>query len=220
MEMTTLTRDRHSIRVPIPEIFQAWELLSQAADAHLQDHFAEAETLLIHANMPAVYEWAWVDWQKPSLNIRIPRPENDTKKLPKDQLDPIRAPKAATKRNVLARDGHRCRYCGIPVIDADIRKLLHSLYPAAVPWVSSVPEKQHAAFSCFWLQYDHVVPHSHGGRSDEDNIVICCALCNFGKLDYTVRQLDIADPRTRPPQPVEWDGLERLRRAPSAGLRS
>lgn len=39
-----------------------------------------------------------------------------------------------------------CRYCGIPVVDADIRKLLHSLYPAAVPWVSSVPEWQHAAF--------------------------------------------------------------------------
>lgn len=218
--MTTLSRGRHSIREPIPEIFEASELLSQAADAHLQGNFAEADTLLIHANLPAVYEWAWVDWQKPSLNIRIPRPENDTKKLPKDQLDPTRAPKAATKRNVLARDGYRCRYCGIPVIDADIRKLLHSLYPVAVPWVSSVPEKQHAAFSCFWLQYDHVVPHSHGGRSDEDNVVISCALCNFGKLDYTVRQLDIADPRTRSPQPAEWDGLERLRGAPSASSRS
>lgn len=220
LEMTTPTQVRYSIREPIPEIFLAWELLSQAADAHLQGHFDRAEALFSQANMPAVYEWAWADWQKPSLNIRIPKPENDTKKLQKDELDPVRAPKAATKRNVLARDGYSCRYCGIPVIDADIRKLLHSFYPAAVPWVSSVPEKQHAAFSCFWLQYDHVVPHSHGGRSDEDNVVISCALCNFGKLDYTVKQLNIADPRSRPPQPVEWDGLERLRRAPSSGQQS
>jgi hypothetical protein len=165
LEMKTITKARRSIREPIPEIFLAWELLSQAADAHLQEHFARAETLLSQANMPEVYEWAWADWQKPSLNIRVPRPESDTKKLPKGQLDPVRAPKTATKRNVLARDGCRCRYCGIPVVDAGIRKLLHSLYPAAVPWVSSVPEKQHAAFSCFWLQYDHVVPHSRHLRS-------------------------------------------------------
>ena len=214
LETATLVAVRRSIREPIPDLFQAWELLSRAADVHLSGNFAEAEALLAQANLPTVYEWAWADWQKPSLNIRIPKPENDTKRLPKCELDPVRAPNAATKRMVLARDGHRCRYCGIPVISADVRKLVHSLYPAAVPWVSSVPEKQHAAFSCFWLQYDHVVPHSHGGRSSEDNVVVSCALCNFGKLDYTVKQLDISDPRTRPPQPVEWDGLERLRRNP------
>lgn len=202
---------RLSIKEPIPEIFESYYLLSSAADAHLHNQFTTAAKLLARANMPEVYDWAWANWQKPSLNIRIPKPENDTVKLPKTELDPIRAPSKTTKRAVLERDGYSCRYCGIPVIDADIRKFLHKLYPDAVPWVSNAPEKQHAAFSCFWLQFDHIVPHSHGGRSDVENVVISCALCNFGKLDYTVNQLDIVDPRNRSPQQTPWDGLERLR---------
>lgn len=211
MDSVTHETLRLCIRAPIPEIFEAYYLLSAAADAHLHGQSAAAEALFARANIPAVYDWAWADWQRPSLNIRIPKPENDTVKLPKTELDPVRAPTKATKRTVLERDGYCCRYCGIPVIDADIRKLVHKLYPDAVPWVSSAPEQQHAGFSCFWLQYDHVVPHSHGGRSDVENVVISCALCNFGKLDYTVKQLDIADPRLRVPTPTPWDGLERLR---------
>ena len=203
--------ERLSIREPIPEIFEAWYLLSAAADAHLHGQYAAARALFARANMPEVYDWAWADWQRPSLNIRVPKPENDTVWISKADRDPVRAPTKAMKQQVLARDGYCCRYCGIPVIDADIRKLVRQHYPDAVPWVSSAPEQQHSAFSCMWLQYDHVVPHSHGGRSDEENIVVSCALCNFGKQEYTIRQLEVADPRTRPPAIAPWDGLERLR---------
>lgn len=202
---------RYSIKEPIPAIFQAGELLSHAADAQLGGDFALAETLFRQANLPEVFDWAWTDWKKPALNVRVPNPDGDTKKVPETERDPIREPTRNTKAVVVARDGYRCRYCGIPVIDADIRKIVHKLYPDAVPWVDRCPEKQHAAFSCFWLQYDHVVPHSHGGRSSEDNIVVCCAICNFGKDGFTLKQLDIADPRLRQPEPVLWDGLERLR---------
>ena len=90
------------------------------------------------------------------------------------------------------------------MVDADIRNIAHELYPDAVPWHERDLRKQHAAFQCLWLQYDHVVPHSYGGPSSDDNVVICCALCNFGKDKYTL-------PRLRPPDPVSWDGLERLR---------
>jgi hypothetical protein len=63
------------------------------------------------------------------------------------------------------------------------------------------------------LQFDHVLPHSHGGRSSLDNVVISCALCNYGKDKYTLRQLDVTDPRLTPPVACEWDGLERFRAA-------
>jgi hypothetical protein len=53
--------------------------------------------------------------------------------------------------------------------------------------------------------------HSRGGRSSESNVVVTCALCNFGKDKYTLRQLDVADPRLTEPVPCEWDGLERFR---------
>lgn len=200
---------RFSIRDPIPEIFEAYYLLSAAADAHLHGQFSAAESLFARANMPEVYDWAWADWQKPSLNIRIHKPENDTSKVPKAERD--KDLRVAQKRAIVARDGHCCRYCSIPVIDADIRKLVHKWYPKAVPWTSSAPEKQHAAFSCMWLQYDHVVPLSHGGQSNEENVVVSCALCNFGKQEFTLRQLEVADPRLRQPVPKPWDGLERLR---------
>lgn len=209
MNIVSSEPSRLSIREPIPEIFEAYYLLSAAADAHLHGQFEAAASLFARANIPAVYDWAWAEWQKPRLNIRVPKPENDTRKVPKSEKD--KDLRVAQKRLILARDGFRCRYCGIPVIDSDIRKLMHKLYPDQVPWTDNRPEQQHSGFSSMWLQYEHIVPLSHGGRSDENNVVISCALCNFGKDVSTLKQLDIADPRLRPPVPAPWDGLERLR---------
>jgi 5-methylcytosine-specific restriction endonuclease McrA len=125
--------------------------------------------------------------------------------------DPDRNIAPAVKAAVLQRDGYRCRYCGIPVVHSDIRKQAHRLYPDAVPWDSYDPAKEHAAFACLWLQFDHVVPHSHGGRSSVENVVVSCALCNYGKDKYTLKQLGVADPRLTPPTSAAWDGLERFR---------
>ncbi|MEL0166487.1 MAG: HNH endonuclease [Pseudomonadaceae bacterium] len=61
-----------------------------------------------------------------------------------------------------------------------------------------------------WAQYDHVVPHSHGGANDLDNLVVTCAACNFGKMEYTLDELGLIDPRTIPPIQSSWDGLERV----------
>lgn len=206
---------RRSIKEPIPAIFEAWALLSEAADAHLAGKTDRAEYLFRQANIPEVWYWTNPAWGRPDLNIRIRKPTGDTHDVPKAERDlrrDIRHRDATSIRAaVLARDGYRCRYCGIPVIDADIRRIVHEHYPDAVPWEGDDVRTQHAAFQCFWLQYDHVVPHSHGGRSSEDNVVVSCALCNFGKDKYTLKQLDISDPRLRPPESVSWDGLERLR---------
>jgi 5-methylcytosine-specific restriction endonuclease McrA len=205
---------RHSIKEPIPAIIRAWELLSRAADAHISGNHAAAEALFRDANLSEVWHWTNPAWG-PSphvirLNVRVWKPDGDTRTVPKTERD-RRHPNPATEAAVLARDGYRCRYCGIPVVDASIRKIAHRLYPNAVPWIENDEHNQHAAFQCFWLQYDHVVPHSHGGSSSEDNVVVTCALCNYGKDQYTLRQLGISDPRLRPPEPVSWDGLERLR---------
>jgi len=35
------------------------------------------------------------------------------------------------------------------------------------------------------LTFDHVVPRSHGGRTDWENIVTCCRACNDRKRDRT-----------------------------------
>jgi 5-methylcytosine-specific restriction endonuclease McrA len=146
------------------------------------------------------------------LNVVVPIPGGDSQEVSKDLRDPDRSIAPATRAAVLLRDGYRCRYCGIPVVHADIRKLARRLYPDAVPWDQFDPKKQHAGFACLWMQFDHVVPHSHGGHSSLDNVVISCALCNYGKDKYTLRQLNLADPRQTPPVSSTWDGLERFRK--------
>lgn len=32
-------------------------------------------------------------------------------------------------------------------------------------------------------QMDHVIPHSRGGKDSEDNLVICCKICNRSKAN-------------------------------------
>lgn len=210
MKISILEPLRHSIKEPIPAILEAWELLSSAVEAHLQGKQADADALFRQADLPEVWSWVNPAWEKPEINVRVPKPDADTQWMPKAERDPVRNVRRAVKATVLARDGYRCRYCGIPVVDAEIRKIAHKLYPGAIPWDRD-PTRQHAAFQCFWLQYDHVVPHSHGGPSSEENVVVSCALCNFGKDRFTLRQLGLSDPRLRSPEPSSWDGLERLR---------
>jgi 5-methylcytosine-specific restriction endonuclease McrA len=69
---------------------------------------------------------------------------------------------------------------------------------------------QHAAFQCMWLQFDHVVPHSRGGDNSVDNVVVTCGPCNYGRAERTLDELGLIDPRQKPVQKTDWDGLERM----------
>lgn len=214
--MSEFSIKANSIKEPIPHIFQACELLSSAVEAHLNGTPLVADELFRRADLPEIWNWTNPGWVKVHLNVRFSKPDGDTRVVPKTDRDPVRDVRKDTKAAevraaVLARDGYRCRYCGIPVVSADIWKIAHELYPGVVPWHGRDPAKQHAAFQCLWLQYDHVVPHSHGGLSSVDNVVISCALCNFGKWNFTLKQLGLSDPRLRLPEPISWDGLESLR---------
>lgn len=115
------------------------------------------------------------------------------------------------ERALIARDGHRCRFCGIPLVRMEIRRTMHRDYPRALPWGRRNAE-QHAAFQCLWMQFDHVLPHSRGGRTDLDNLVITCGPCNYGRSEATLEEVGLVDPRTRPVPRTGWDGLERFAR--------
>ncbi|WP_112872949.1 HNH endonuclease [Paracoccus endophyticus] len=199
------------IKDPVPAVFAARDNLAAAVDAHLAGDPDKARRRFRAADTLAVFFWLNPCWYDVEKNVVDAAPAGDSCVVPKEQRDRDRGIAAAVRTEVLARDGYRCRYCGLPVIDATIRKIAHALYPDAVPWDSRDLRRQHAGFAALWLQYDHVVPHSHGGRSNAENVVIACGLCNFGKHGYTLRQLGLSDPRLRLPEPTEWDGLQRLR---------
>ena len=202
---------RRCIKEPIPEIFAAWDAMSAAVDEHLKGNRAGAEELFRQADLPAVWNWLNSSWIDVKRNVVEMNPPGDTKAIPKSERDPDRNIAQNIRAAVLERDGYRCRYCGIPVVHADIRKIAAKLYPESVVWDSRDPKKQHAGFQCLWLQFDHVEPHSHGGKSSIENVVISCALCNFGKDRFPLRQLHVEDPRLREPEHIGYDGLERLR---------
>ena len=60
------------------------------------------------------------------------------------------------------------------------------------------------------MQYEHIVPHSLGGRTDAENMIISCGPCNYGKDQFRLEDLNLVDPRTRKPIRSDWDGLERI----------
>lgn len=99
---------RTSIKDPIPEIFEVWEALSAAADAHLPGDAAAAEKWLRRGDDLTVWSWlnpAWIDVDQ---HVVEARPKGDTHPVPKSERDPDRNIRAAVRRQVLQRDGYRC----------------------------------------------------------------------------------------------------------------
>lgn len=195
-------------REPILEIYDAARYLDAAVSAHIDGKTDIANDLFTLANNPIIWEWTDSIWGRNSKYVTVNK-QSSLHTIPKAK---VRMPSAAQKADLHKRDGYHCRFCGIPVIRAENRKFLHKIYPTTIPW-GKTNASQHAAFQCMWLQYDHVVPHSSGGSNDLDNLVITCAACNFGKMEYTIEELGLLDPREVAPLISLWDGLERVNQA-------
>ncbi len=208
-------RPRSCFREPIPEIFQSAELLRQAVERHRANDRAEAEKLIITADNDAVREWLESLWGSSKLNpdqrkyLRVRKVPNSPPILPKSERLPLRMPSNEGKMEIVRRRGRTCAFCGIPLITVEVRKAFNRLYPNAARWGSQNTDC-HAAFACMWLQYDHILPHSRGGDSSLENLVLTCAGCNFGRMGYTLEQVGLLDPRLRIPAPSSWDGLEAI----------
>jgi len=192
-------------RKPIAEIFDVARFLDAAASAHLNNMPALANELFHAANSPQAREWLESIWGAKSPYVSVnPLPQPDITSRVE-----ARMPTKAQIQELHQRDGFHCRYCGIPVIRPEVRKLASKLFGTSVPW-GSTNATQHAGFQTLWAQYDHVLPHSCGGTNDLSNLVVSCAACNYGKMSYRLEELGLSDPRDRPPIISNWDGLERL----------
>jgi 5-methylcytosine-specific restriction endonuclease McrA len=205
------TVPRLCLRDAIPEIFIAAKYLNEAVSAHFANKPQLAAELIALANKPEIRKviGEWADSLRGKYNF-YNRPISEVSpKLNKEQRPKLRMPSTEDKLYLLRRDGFHCRFCGIPVLRKEVRKSLISLYPGAIPW--GLPNSEnHAALYAMDAQYDHLLPHSRGGSSDLDNLVITCNPCNYGRGEHTLEEMGLADPRTREPIHTAWDGLERL----------
>jgi hypothetical protein len=207
---------RRCLRDPIPEIEQAAVALERAVEAHLAGAREMAFELLCEANANAVREWTESIWGKGSTFV----PKGPYwSAVPRAASSALRMPGAKIQAELHARDGYYCRFCGIPVVRRQVRELLRRLYPEVLIWGRKNSD-QHAALQCMWAQYDHLLPHSRGGSNDLSNLVVTCAPCNFGRMQYTLEEASLWSPLDRPPRTGEWRGLEKLvevERAKDAG---
>jgi HNH endonuclease len=179
--------DRRCMREPVPEVEQARSYLEAALASHQAGRSDEVVELIRLANMPAIREWINSIWGKDSPYVQYRPVIGAPPSLAKDQRLETRTPSLAMKAELLSRDGYHCRFCGIPLIRKEVRQRIRELYPAAKVWGRSNIE-QHAAFQVMWVQYDHILPHARGGTNELDNLLITCAACNYGRMQYTWRK--------------------------------
>lgn len=192
---------------PISEIYDSARLLRSAVAAHLEGNRPIATELICEANMQVIGEWLDPLWLHQSDAVKPRKVADLPPVMPRANRHKPRHALAAMRKALIARDGHHCRFCGIPLVRAEVRKELNRLYPEAAQWNSRNEKEQHRGLQVMWLQYDHVVVHSRGGETTLENLVVACAACNFGRDRFTLEEMRLRDPRTNIRLPT-WDGRQ------------
>lgn len=200
---------RTCFRTPVPAIFEAARLLYAAVTAHQLGNQSIASCLVEMSRIPDVGEWGYSIWGSKSPYLQLRKRLISIDSTGFLARCSTRMPTHAQKQSLHERDGYHCRFCAIPVIRAEVRKKFCRVFPALDIW-GPKNQQQHVAFQTMWAQYDHVVPYSNGGTNDLSNMIITCAPCNFGRMGYTLDEVNLADPREREPIQSNWDGLERF----------
>ena len=124
-------------------------------------------------------------------------------------LDPVRSPQKV-ERGVFERDSYRCRYCGVRIVAKEVLRAFERVVGTSEFRCVGTNAQQHGVIHAFKVVADHVVPHKRGGRTNLENLVTSCPGCNYGKENFTLAQLGLADPRDRLPLSSDWDGLTSL----------
>ncbi len=176
-----------------------------ALDALSMDDIDLASRLWSSVNGPELLDL----WNAPVGAVSGLVVEPPVEALPTD-VRPVHASRAMSQR-VFERDGHRCQYCAIPVVtrwkNGDIPKLVAAM-PELTPtvrlengelWGSGKGGALRNVDEAKWMWQkavvDHVLPASRYGPTTVDNLVTACAGCNYEKMDFTLAQLNVADPR-------------------------
>ena len=198
---------RRCLLAPVAQFQVAAGLLEQAVGQLMASNEDTARYFIVQADLPEIREHAikLVGRMSAEVHLNVRRPTC----WRKEDRDPTRMPSLPRQTAIFARDGWRCRFCGIKVISRAARLALVKRFPAETRW--SGPEfKRHSALYAMASSLDHVVPHGQGGKNETSNFVTACYCCQFGRGEWTLDQMQLLDPRDREPPVDEWDGLSGL----------
>ena len=198
---------RLSLLAPIPEMSLAARLLDAAVEALMCNRKELARELIVQADLPEIGEYARSVLGK--LSVEVHRQVKRPMCLPKEQRDPTRMPPTFSQELIFVRDSWHCRFCSVKVFSKSARSILTALFPEETRWAR--PEFQrHYALYAMASSLDHIEPHGRGGQNIESNFVTACYCCQFGRGEWTLEEMELHDPRERPPIADTWDGLSRL----------
>jgi 5-methylcytosine-specific restriction endonuclease McrA len=201
---------RRSLQNPIAELELAASLLDCAVAALMLGHRAIAAELIARANLPDIRMYAIrsVGPMSTEVHRQVRRPMC----IPREERDPRRMPNRTHENEIFARDGWRCRFCGIRVISRSARAVLCREFPVESSWTRREFER-HSALYAMAASLDHVIPHGRGGPNEVGNFVTACYCCQFGRGEWLIEEVELEDPRGRPAGTDEWDGLTRVLRS-------
>lgn len=179
--------------------------VTTAADGKVSDSIR----LIEHVRSSDLRHW-YVEHGQLSGMYRTNHFDRPAPEAPRVPLDPLRSPDRHAKE-VLARDGFRCRYCGLGVVPKNVLAAYSAAVGSDVFRATGTNAERHGAVLAFRANVDHVVPWNLGGKTVPENLVTACWACNYGKAGYTLEQMGLDDPRAYPPEVDDWEGLSSLR---------
>lgn len=194
--------------LPLPEYFyNAVDNFSNAIKSLIAEKLDESLHYLEQCNSDSIREF-FIEHGQQSAYFRVAnRKEIDRVNLlaKSENKTPRLIPSAEKK--VFIRDSYHCRYCGLRIISKEIFSEYSRIVGADIFSVERKNMRRNGLTLGLRGVADHVEPYASGGLTEIENLVTSCYSCNFGKAGYTVEQLGIEDPRSRPPVTDGWLGL-------------
>jgi 5-methylcytosine-specific restriction endonuclease McrA len=195
--------------LPLPDYFEkSLDFFIEAFDLAILGRVVDALEMLSNTKSDELRNWYVEHGQMSGWHHRVKGLHKVKPKKYVGEMDPNKRI-APFENAVYRRDGYRCRYCHVRVVDTRVLKLMEKFVgPEHFKSTGKSNALRHGIALTFRATADHIIPLSYGGRTSMENLVTSCWNCNYGKLNALLEQMNIANPTKREiHEDLKWDGM-------------